>query len=640
MSFHRWLQDLRSALAPSLGQRQQRRRGSFRAATHRINLEALENRCLLSFSPAVSYPVGQYPHAVVAADFNHDTVLDLAVPTGNKVTVLLGNSNGTFRAPANYGTGTVARSIAVGDFNRDGNPDLAITNSTGVSVLPGNGLGAFGSPSNFTVPDVPSSVAVGDFNGDGLLDLGVTSNALYQSSYYSGGGYDGRVNVLLGNGVGGFSQPQTTDLGYGYETSAVAMDFNGDGIDDLATANTDGGGVSVLLNGLNSSTFLPTDGNPTSVAAADVNGDAAVDLVAANNSGTVSVLLGDGRGGFGALHNYASGSWGQSVAVGDFNHDNMLDIVTSGNQYAGGGNTGHVQLLLGHGNGTFDIPISQSLNFGVLASGVATGDFNGDGLPDVAVTSTNDFGNGNANVFINAGSMASPASLIISDVTVTEGNTGTALAVFTVARGDNLNGTASVNYSTANGGALAGSDYVAKSGMLTFGPGETSKTITILVKGDLIDEYDQGFYVNLSAATGANIKDGQGVGTILDNDPPPSITITTKVSAREGNTGTTSFNFIVTLSAPSEKEVRVNFATANGTATTADNDYVAQSGSLTFAPGQTSKTISIAVKGDKKNEATETFFLNLSSATNATILHAQGIGEILDDDTQFFGAGR
>jgi hypothetical protein len=191
-----------------------------------------------------------------------------------------------------------------------------------------------------------------------------------------------------------------------------------------------------------------------------------------------------------------------------------------------------------------------------------------------------------------------------------------------------------VIYSTTNGGALAGSDYVAvPNSALTFGPGEATKTITILVNGDLTDEYDQGFYVNLSAPTGAVIADGQGFANILDDDEPPTITITPVVSGKEGpNNKTTSFVFVVTLSAVSEKEVRVNFATANGTATTADNDYIARSGTLIFAPGVTSQTISVQVKGDKKQESDETFSVNLSGATNASIAVAQGIGEILDDD--------
>jgi hypothetical protein len=237
-------------------------------------------------------------------------------------------------------------------------------------------------------------------------------------------------------------------------------------------------------------------------------------------------------------------------------------------------------------------------------------------------------------VLLSAGDWTEPVTLTIDDVTVIEGDSGTVQAVFTVTRGGNLGGTVTVNYATANGDALAGSDYVAASGMLTFGPGETTKTIKVLVKGDRTDEYDQRFYVNLTAAAGANITDGQGVGTIVDNDPPPTLTITARVSGKEGNTNTTVFTFFVTLSAPSEKEVRVNFATANGTATTADNDYVAKSGTLVFAPGQTSKSIPVTVKGDKKKEANETFFVNLSDAMNATIVGPQGVGEILNDDSR------
>src|SRR5207248_6369987 len=126
--------------------------------------------------------------------------------------------------------------------------------------------------------------------------------------------------------------------------------------------------------------------------------------------------------------------------------------------------------------------------------------------------------------------------------------------------------------------------------------------------------------------------DSQGVGTILDNDPPPSIIIR-DASVREGNSGTTLMVFTVTLSAPSEKWVYVNFATANGTATTADNDYRATSGTLSFAPGQTTATISVVIVGDTRREANETFFINLSGASNATIADSQAIGTILDDDT-------
>jgi hypothetical protein len=266
------------------------------------------------------------------------------------------------------------------------------------------------------------------------------------------------------------------------------------------------------------------------------------------------------------------------------------------------------------------------------AYALVAGDFNGDGWLDAGTANP---GGNSVSVLINDHTWPpAPPSLSINDVSVTEGNAGTVAAVFTVTRSDSLSSAVTVNYSTANGGALAGSDYAAKTGTLTFGAGVATMTITILVNGDVTDEYDQGFYVNLSGASGAVITDGQGFGTIVNDDLPPTITITSKVSAREGgNNNSTLFNFVVTLSAASEKSISVSFATANGTATTADNDYVARSGTLTFAPGVTSQTISVQVKGDKNKESNETFYVNLSGAANATIATAQGVGEILDDDT-------
>jgi hypothetical protein len=477
------------------------------------------------------------------------------------------------------------------------------------------------------IGSTPTSVAVGDFNGDGKLDLGVTSHNHYTYYYYSS--YYGNANVLLGSGDGSFSGPNITPLGYGYFVSAAAARFNGDNIDDFATVNYSDGTVSVLEG--DSSGYLQGPTNfyagysPLSVATKDLDGDGHNDLVTANYyDGAVSVLLGNGQGGFAAAKNYAAGSSPTSVVVGDFNHDTRLDIATK-NSYDNA-----LNVLYGRGDGTFAVAVNAAIVPG--ADALATGDFNGDGWLDAAAANSN--GN-SVSVLLNDHSWPpAPSSLSINDVIVTEGNAGTVAAVFTVTRSDNLASAATVNYSTANGGALAGSDYVAKTGTLTFAPGVATMTITVLVKGDVTDEFDQGFYVNLSNATGTMIADAQGFGTILDDDLPPTITITPKVSAKEGgNNNSTLFNFVVTLSAPSEKTISVSFATANGTATTADNDYVARSGTLTFAPGTTSQTISVQVKGDKKSESNETFYVNLSGALNATIATSQGIGEILDDDS-------
>jgi len=603
---------------------------------NRLRFETLDDRCLPSFTPVASYAIGSYTGAVVSADFNNDTVPDIVANTGD---VLLGNGDGTFHAAPN--SGLPGGSIAVGDFDADGNLDLAASTGTSVTVLMGQGDGTFVASGDFPVTgDSISSVAVGDFTGDGLLDLGVTTNVYFQDGYDPNygwfGHFEGSAHVLLGNGDGTFSGPNTTALGYGYVPTAASADFNGDGIADLAVNNSDYLAINVLLGDasgfLQSNSGIYTGYYHSSMTAADVNGDLNVDLVTGDYGG-VTVLLGDGTGGFGSPQYFAGGG-AYSAVVKDFNGDSKPDIATTSYLVDNSGvYTGYVSVFLGRGDGTFHTPIYQYLDPGFGTYVLTAADFDGDGLPDVAATGVVTPGTAyEMDVLLNEGDWVVPSSLTVGDATVTEGDSGTVEAVFRVERGDNLDTTVTVNYGTANGEALAGSDYVSTSGTLTFGPGETTKEIKVLVNGDLTDEYDQHFYVNVTA-TGAVVLDGQGVGTILDNDPPPTMTITPKVSAKEGNSkNNTVFTFVVTLSAPSEKEVRVNFATANGTATTQDNDYFARSGTLVFAPGQTSKSIGVSVKGDKKKEANETFFVNLSAATDATLVGSQGVGEILNDD--------
>src|SRR5262249_2913912 len=157
----------RSALVPGRGRRHVKRRSSLRAATHRPSLEVLEDRLTPSFSPAVTYPSGEYSAALVTADFNNDGRLDLATHGS----VLLGNGDGSFQPALSSATGYGARSLAVGDFDADGNLDLATANFYDVTVQVGNGDGTFQAPASvfFRDGEYPQSVAVGDFNGDGLL---------------------------------------------------------------------------------------------------------------------------------------------------------------------------------------------------------------------------------------------------------------------------------------------------------------------------------------------------------------------------------------------------------------------------------------------------------------------------------------
>ncbi|MCL4297229.1 MAG: DNRLRE domain-containing protein [Anaerolineae bacterium] len=221
-------------------------------------------------------------------------------------------------------------------------------------------------------------------------------------------------------------------------------------------------------------------------------------------------------------------------------------------------------------------------------------------------------------------------SLSINDVTVTEGNAGTVNAVFTVSLSAASAQTITVNFASANNTATAPADYTPVSGTLTFIPGITSQSVTVLVQGDTLDELDETFFVNLSGAVNATIADGQGLGTITDDDGAPSLSIN-DVTVTEGNTGTVNAVFTVSLSAASAQTITVNFATANNTAT-APADYITTGGTVTFAPGQTTQPITVTVQGDVLDEPDETFLVNLSGAINAVISDGQGVGTIIDDD--------
>lgn len=220
-----------------------------------------------------------------------------------------------------------------------------------------------------------------------------------------------------------------------------------------------------------------------------------------------------------------------------------------------------------------------------------------------------------------------PPRLSIGYADVVEGNSGTRAATFTVTLSAAYTQPVTVDFATL----YPSSDYVATSGTLTFASGETSKIITVLVNGDRLAEPNETFYVNLSNATNAYIDDDMGEGTILDDEPRISISDVTKSEGKKGQT--TLFTFTVTLSATYDQTVTMSFQTVNGTATTRNNDYVAKSGTITFLPGDTTKTITIEVKGDSKKESNETFYLDLfGNSSNSLITKSRGIGTILNDD--------
>jgi hypothetical protein len=223
------------------------------------------------------------------------------------------------------------------------------------------------------------------------------------------------------------------------------------------------------------------------------------------------------------------------------------------------------------------------------------------------------------------------ATLSISDDVVGEGNLGaTTSASFDVTLSKPLTSPVSVGYATANGSATAGSDYTAKSDTLTFNPGQTAQSVVVDVLGDnLASEADETFAVNLSAPVGANIADGAGTGTIIDDEVLPAVSID-DATVTEGASASATFS--VTLSHQSAEDVAVDYATTPGSAS-APADFDAVNDVVVFPAGSTAQSIVVPVKDDALDEPTENFAIELSNHPKALAADVQGRGVILDNET-------
>lgn len=224
-----------------------------------------------------------------------------------------------------------------------------------------------------------------------------------------------------------------------------------------------------------------------------------------------------------------------------------------------------------------------------------------------------------------------PPSLSIADASVTEGNSGTTNATFTLTLSRPAAGTVTVAYATTSGTATSPGDYASTSGTATFRAGQTQAEVTVPVVGDIADEPEETFSLVLSNSQNATLTDASATATIADDDPPPSVSID-DTTVTEGDSGTTDATFIVSLSSPSERQVGLDYATADGDAT-AGADYTAKNGALSFAPGNTRRSVTISVNPDTLDEPDETFFVDLTNPSNATTGDARGAGTITDDDS-------
>jgi hypothetical protein len=386
-------------------------------------VEALEDRNLPSFASPVA--IGSYYMAsLVTANANgKPDLFAMSSPVVGGVGLqFLNNGNGTFvqgRSCYDWG-GQIPTAMAVGDVNGDGKLDFVFadqlstypTNSPVplvVTVGLGNAQGGFtpaigqfgGEAIVWGANGNVSSLALADVYGNGKLDLVAVDTSGYMD-----------VAQNHGNGIFGTAKRYLIPGGFlppGVASQVTVKDLNGDGKPDIIVTSPRLHSVCVFMNTGNG-TFAPAQtyavgSGPTAVAVGDFNRDGKIDIVTTNANGTVSVLINNGNGTFGTAQNYTIGGLANSIAVGDFNHDGYLDIATTGST--------ETDVLLNNGNGTF----GSYQNVGPAGSSVVAADFNGDGFPDLAEI----VGNGllqNIDVLMNkADWMPGPVTLSFGAIT-------------------------------------------------------------------------------------------------------------------------------------------------------------------------------------------------------------------------------
>lgn len=301
-------------------------------------------------TPVGTYAVGTNPTSIAAGDFNSDGSTDLLITnvSGDSLSLLLGNGDGTFQDTTTLKMGNMPRALVADDFNGDGHPDVALANagSEQVTILIGKGDGTFKEGEKHPTRRPPLAIIISDFNRDHKGDLAV---ALKSDA----------VDILLGNGNGTFKKGQTLEV-QDTPTSIAAADLNQDKIIDLAIANNGAmsNNVSVFM-GQKDGTFkasghYPTGMRPLFVTTGDFTGDGRLDLEVVNGvRDSLSLLPGNGDGTFKPAIHFGAGTGPASSIVLDINGDGILDTAVVNNL----GST--MTLLIGKGDGTFyDQPIN------------------------------------------------------------------------------------------------------------------------------------------------------------------------------------------------------------------------------------------------------------------------------------------
>jgi probable HAF family extracellular repeat protein len=604
-----WLENFLQRLTSTSSRRRSTRR---RPPAARPCLEAIEDRCLPSTYTLVQIPLGPVDlnaHGQVvgrigngrAGIWEDGTLTDLgslAGPSGRSSAHGINDAGQVVGWSEVAGGGGTAFLLTPEDADRDGAPDrwYRDDNQDGANDL------MTPLPVN-TAIDVNNSGQVAALQGNGRA-------AIWQA----GALIDlGPIAVQGINNAG-----QVVGIFENFTALLTPEDTNGDGAADRWFRDADNDGANDLISKLGQWGY-PYNSNRTAISS---NGKVVGGDGYAHFLWTPSEANG-ASGDLEYLDNFAAGTFlttagvnasGQAIGVDEWSYGgeeggfagSMAVLWQNGRMY-------NLADLLPADSGWSSLYSAEAINDNGWIVGAATGASDTDGFIMIPT-----FGE-------------LPPLVNVSDASITEGNFGTTAVTFTVTLSNSWGQPVTVAYVTGDGAAAAGSDYQAASGTLTFAPGQTSKTITVLVNGDRLGEPNETFVINLSNPINATIADGQGVGTITDDEPRISTSDVAKAEGKKGKT--TQFTFTVTLSAAYDQAVTLSFRTADGSAKTSDGDYVGKTGTLTFAPGETTKTITIEVKGDGKAEVNEYFFLDLfGNSGNSLFSKNRGTGTILNDD--------
>jgi hypothetical protein len=381
---------------------------------------------LAQFETRSAFPVGtDIPIATVSGDFNRDGKLDLAVveflPKG-VVAILLGNGDGTFRAGPQYEVGVQPQYLAAADFRQNGTLDLVVSDtlSDNIFVMLGNGDGTFQAPIAYATSGYSTAVSTGDFTGDGKLDIIALTGSVQCIC----------VSVFPGNGDGTFQPAVTTPVPYNTDAIALGIGrFTADSNLDIAVTGEFGGVHQVdILLGNGDGTFRDggyygVGSSPNSIAVADFNHDTRPDLAIGNYlDGSVSVLIGNGDGTFQQAVDYPV-SAPSSLLAKDLNGDGNVDLAVADFERPPG-----VSVLKGKGDGTFAKAVFYSAGSqpGIEISAVGTGDFNKDNLPDLVAV---DYGFAGIITILNTGVVSFSPTTPLNFKTQKHGTTSRPLSV-------------------------------------------------------------------------------------------------------------------------------------------------------------------------------------------------------------------